>query len=231
MSQDRYVKVLLTVIAVALSVLALAQLEALPAARAADSSTATEGHEVGPPGGAALPPQEATPAPPIRWRIPHAQHGVAGDFATIECATVVSVLSFSPEPFDVEVEFFDDDADSVGAAGSHLEAGEKELVQTDGNIDIDPFALAGSASTGTFLTGYAVVLAEDPRIAVDAHLVCWGEDAIIPDLIIELAAYPAGSTARFFQAGKQEMAPMTPRTEAERALPRASRESELETSR
>lgn len=211
MSQDRYLNAVLTVIAVTLSILALAQFGALPAAGATEPSLATEAHEPSRFQRSALVPSGATSTLPLRWQIPYARHYDNSAAGTLDCATVVSAVGFGTDPILVEVEFFNAFAGSEGKTSLPLNpAGEPDVHASDIEMSLSPFGVNAHANTGTF-EGYALVFADDPRIFVGAYLVCTEVGATVgafPRSITNLSAFPVGQTLSFFQAATPGSAPM-----------------------
>lgn len=202
MSQDRYLKGVLTVIAVALSVIALAQLDA-PAA-----ATAVEFAE----GPSTIPPRQAASPLPLRWRIPFAAHTNTSIDGAEDCATVISAVGFGPDAITVEVEFFSSEGVSAGRTSHILDMpGEHDLHVTGEDVSIRPFLVAdASADTGNF-NGHALVFSDDPRIFVGVYLTCHETGASgFPSHVTNLSAFPVGQTVTFFQAGTPGLAPMPP---------------------
>lgn len=206
MARDRYLKLVLTVIAVALSVIALAQVDAPRAVTAAEVVEESSGN-------AAI---QATSTLPLRWRIPFARHVNSATAGNMDCATVVSVVNFGPDDITVEVEFFDFSGASQGLTNRTQPTGNPDLHLTNNDVDIIPFALDASAATGLF-DGYALVFADDPRIFVGAYLVCHeeGGSGDFPATVTNLSAFPVGQTLSYFRAGMPGMAPSPAVTEPE----------------
>lgn len=221
MSQDRYLKVVSTVIAVALSVIAMALIDSDPTASAIALPEVVEG-TLGEPaeGSSGLVPAAATSTLPPRWRIPYARHIDNSAGGTMDCGTVVSVSGFGPANILVEVEFFNAFGVSEGKTSLSQAAAAPDVHAADIGMSLSPFGVNTNANTGSF-EGYALVFADDPRIAVGAYLVCSEVSLSLngfPRSITSLSAYPVGQTRAFFRADLPGMAPVDP-AGGERAVP------------
>lgn len=204
--QDCSLKLVLTVIAVALSVIALSLVDVPLLASAVALAESPTG----------VSPEEATSTLPLRWRVPLARHKNSSIAGTLDCGTVVSVVGFAPNSINVDVEFFHSQGVSAGLASRTLAPTKSATFVSALGVSLTPFS-GESANTPGF-TGYALVFANDPRIFVGAYLICT-EDSVsgtsFPRSITNLSAYPVGTTAQFFQAGTPEMAPASPLAEPE----------------
>lgn len=223
MPLDSYMKTVFTVIAVALSALAVGQYDVPagatagvgPAAAAAarPPQAVTEEDQETAPAGARGP----TSTRPLRWRIAYATNvGSGATTFEADCLTAVNVVgAFGAGSFDYDVEFFQGTSVPVGTVATSIDFdGDADLVITDDPFDPLPgFNHVAEANTNDFTTGYALVLADDPRIYVSAYIVC--EDGSGVASFTNVPAYPVGPTATFFQAGVPGPAPSPPRIEPE----------------
>lgn len=226
MSQDRYLKVVFTVIAVALSVIAVALMDSGPAASATalPEAVPVAGGEPGE-GPSRLVTAAATSTLPLRWRIPYARHLDNSASGSLDCGTVVSVSGFGPANILVEVEFFNAFGNSEGMTSRSLAAGAPDVHAADIEMSLSPFGVNTHANTGNF-EGYALVFADDPRIAVGAYLVCSEANLSangFPRSITSLSAHPVGETRAFFRADLPGVPAMGGLTAAEQAYDQAGR--------
>jgi len=208
MRNDRYVKLVLTVIAVALCTIALPRLEipeVVAAPRMPESIVAVEPQQGATPQRAERlaessdGPRAPASTKPLRWRIPLA--GAAGVlFDAAVCTTAVQVTALQTTgSVAVDVEALHASGLSLGLGTLSVAAGGMRLWMTVNNLNINPeFGWVDTViGTGNFM-GYALVNSNDPRIMVNAALVCNdnGDRRVTP-----LPAYPVGATAEFFLAG------------------------------
>lgn len=226
MLQDRYVKAVLTVIAVALSAMAMAQLDSRGVASAGEVDVDTEGDDgshrgrvparesAGPVEQAQeLAPSSAARAPmstlPLRWRIAAAvEHTVSAN----DCTTVLDVTNATDAAVSVEVEWLDDFTGSLAVVPSTIPAFEQHTFLADDEVSTFPWLhLGGLVADLDDFDGYALVAADDPRIFVHAAIIC-RDDAATPNIVglYGSPVFPVGTTADFFQAGSPGAAPMPP---------------------
>lgn len=203
MVQDRYLKVVLTVIAVALSFIALTQFEAPADANPAElREEKTEFGELSPRGPVVgvkgvgheeisreHAPGVASRAPtatlPLRWRVSRAFHDDSGPF----CGTLVSVRNVTSTDVEVEIEWFDLDGSSLGLSSFTAFSGWVFEVATSATGGPQPpYSPAFITPTGVF-HGYADVFADDPRILVTAFNYC--VDNLTDENLVSLAEIPA----------------------------------------
>ena len=209
MRPDRYTKVVLTIIAICLSVLTLSEIglpelttraEAMvPVRPALPSQTAEE------PGNDSVPARASTATLPLRWRIPWATELAA---STTNCGTAVVVVNDTNKNLWVEVEWFDLTGSSQALRFLSIPGFEQRTwisggVPLNGDTDTKPFYNANKAEISDLLGGYARVHAEDPRIEVAAFQYCRDAQGYDKNLlsITNLPAYPVGATLEYFQAG------------------------------
>lgn len=232
MSGDRYLKLVLTGMAVALAGLSVAWLEqasanpgsapepigpqagssAEPAAGALIASAGVRS-----PAGPAAPSAAVAPSTlPLRWRIPFARHRNETAEGKMDCATAVSVMKLGADPVQVDVEFFRSSGAPVGDASITLGTGQQSgMLTTNDDVSLVPFFSSADADTVEFF-GHALVFADDPRVLVGAYLICHQEAGFenFPATVNELAAFPVGQTFTLFQAGMLEPMTMPPVTDA-----------------
>jgi hypothetical protein len=213
MRSDRYTKALLTVIAVCLSILTLAEMGSLGLAARAEASSG-ESIEASHTGSSKLELQEQktptsraprAPAPtstlPLRWRIPTAVHRATASPAAY-CATVISVRNLTDSTVSVDVEWINWDNDSLALRNHSLAA--RTLLQwaTDDTVTVYPYWVDDDADIGAMI-GYANINADDPRILVTATVLCRDGDSVTSKFVSqnEVPAFPVGATMEYFQAG------------------------------
>ncbi len=208
MHVDRYTKIVLTVIALGLWALMLAEV-GLPdfiseVEATAASPSATTLQSLKKPGGEAGTVRAATATLPLRWRVSWAAQYVAD---TTNCGTAIIVTNDTSSSVTVEVEWFSWYNSSEGL-GSLAIAGQNSKVWVSGrdwntpSVDYRPFVPDHYADAIGF-AGYARVHATDPRIEVAAFQYCrdgldQGKNIMS---ITNIPAFPVGATAEFFQAG------------------------------
>lgn len=184
MVQDRYTKVVLTVLAVGVWALALVQ-AGTPAvlADAVDGSTSigipaepvsTEGSRSGMP----------VASLPLRWYIPLVLHVV--DVGSLECHTTIGVVNPNTTSVDVEIDFISDTGSVLTTESSTLVAGG---IYTARTVD-----LAQYPNTGTLeMTGHARIHAAHPNVLPLNYLDCAGGDVSMTPLAV-------GATLDLFRA-------------------------------
>ena len=126
MRSDRYTKIVLTVIAIGLWALTMAQMGSpigqaqagVPAAEQEQSS-----HEFRSPPPGTFPTRTGTSTLPLRWRVRHALLHDGASVGGADCLTIVSVRNFGPATATVDVEWLDLNYDSVQLSSASLEAG------------------------------------------------------------------------------------------------------------
>lgn len=154
-------------------------------------------------------PAAASSSKPLRWRVTYASANNPVNAAYNECLTYISVLSAAAGSVQVDVEFFDHDALSVGMSSFSLAVADSHVVGTNPGGGITGIALWGDSwvSTGFFWRGFALVHATDPRILVGAFLTCKEDSASgggqYQDMrsTANIPAFPVGATAEYFVAG------------------------------
>ena len=213
MGADRYMKLVLTIIAVALCAIALPQIDTPEVVAAPEQSgslrVAKLTEEV------KLSETSIVPrtAYPLRWRVSFAGHKNLNEDDTNDCATVIMVSSASPTSMNVQVSFFGQTDVLVGGASALLLPESVQAFATSGGSGGPsgpvggPFVADNSASTGNFNSGFARVYSDDPRILVAAFLTCRRDQQNAFEQInavrgfMNIPAFPVGATAQFFQAG------------------------------
>ena len=212
MRTDRYTKVILTIIAVALCVIALPRLETseVEAASGRPEAVAAVGSQQAgqdvspiPPTAGAESREVATSTKPLRWRVSNAFHDVDSDHSI--CGTVVSVRNVAAASVPVDVEWFDFNGNSIALSTLTIPSGDMNVFWTNANVQLEPFTASGIASnTVDFQGGWANVNANDPRILASAAIVCRdvaGQDASNLEAMVNVPTFPVGATAEFFTAG------------------------------
>lgn len=215
MSQDRYLKVVVTVTAVALPVIAMAQLDSAATA----SATGVQGDaEVDQPVPQEQlleePPTDAggTRAPeitlPLRWRVATA---VEDTGSNAYCTTVINVTNATDAIVSVEVEWHDDISGSLLVVSSSVSAFDQHTFVADDQVFYSPWVANVVAGLADF-DGYALVAADDPRIFVHAAVICrdglGGGTNVVA--LYDSPVFPVGTTADYFQAGAPGAAPIPP---------------------
>ena len=214
MRSDRYLKAVLTVIAVALCVLALPQMETAEVMAAyGQPELAAEGQEIGArsasgqqAGMSLVEESRATtqgPATlPLRWHVTHAVE-MNGGLANTYCATTVLANNMTSSSVGAQVEWFDHSGSSLGYSSGTVLSKRSFAFFADTDINPQPFLFLDntSADLGDF-AGYATVHADDPRIMVSAYLVCRTGSGWSAALlgIMPIKAFPVGATMEIFQA-------------------------------
>ena len=204
MRSDRYTKVVLTVIAVCLCVLTLAEIDLPdPTARAEASfvdSPATGAQGSQKPVGEATGPKAPTSTLPLRWRIPTAFEHTGS--AETYCSTVVSVRNLTASSVSVEVEWFQWNGSTDKLRPMTVPAQQMLQWATNNNIVLLPY-YADDDALILGLVGYANVNADDPRILVTATVLCRDGTSGASKILSqdELPAFPVGATMDYFQAG------------------------------
>ena len=208
MHVDRYTKIVLTVIALGLWALMLAEV-GLPdfiseVEATAASPSATTLQSLKKPGGEAGTVRAATATLPLRWRVSWAAQYVAD---TTNCGTAIIVTNDTSSSVTVEVEWFSWSGSSQALRPLAL-PGQQSLIWVSGrdwstpSVDYRPFVADDFAGAIGFI-GFARVHATDPRIEVAAFQYCrdgldQGKNIMS---ITNIPASPVGATAEFFQAG------------------------------
>ena len=202
MRSDRYTKVVLTIIAVALCVIALPRLETPDVMAASERLPETAMAEQRPQEDSRFVP---TRVGPLRWRIPFAmERNEDSSSLTDECHTSISFLNAAPGSTEVEVGFWNESGIGLGGTAATVAAHDSWVLGTSspGNNDLYPFRANRTVVTGLFYRGFAEVRADDPRILVAAFLVCRDDSGVTrTNSMTTLPAYPVGATAQYFQAG------------------------------
>ena len=184
MAQDRYMKGVLTVLAVGVWALALVQAgtptvlaEAVDGSASIDvpaEPVSMEGSKSGAP----------FASHPLRWYIPLVLHVV--DTGTVECHTTVGVVNPNTSSVDVEIDFIDDTGSVLTTESSTLVAGG---IYTARTMD-----LAQYPNTGTLeMTGHARIYAAHPNVLPLNYLDCAGGDVSMMPLAV-------GATLDLFRA-------------------------------
>lgn len=222
MLQGRYPKVVLTVIAVALPVLATAQLDAPWAASAGELDGDAEVDRAPTQQPARQeqlreePPADAsgTRAPeitlPMRWRVAAAVEHTTGDTF---CTTIVDVTNATEATVSVEVEWHDDLLGSLAVASSNVPAFDQHTFVADDDVRHLPWlSIGGGNADLADFDGYALVAADDPRIFVHAAILCRDglESTAKMVALYGSPVFPVGATADYFRAGVPGVAPMPP---------------------
>jgi hypothetical protein len=216
MLADRYTKLVLTVIAVCLTVLAFTELVPPAMVGQAEASSArpalSEYQEAPKPSAKSVAPTVPTSTLPLRWRIPTCAERTGS--AETYCSTVISVRNLTDSSINVEVEWFNWDGTTSKLRPMTLPGQNLLQWATNNQIVLLPF-FADDDATISSLIGYANVNANDPRILVTATILCRDGTAATSKIVSqnEVPAFPVGATAEFFQAG------MPPGWTQPRALP------------
>ena len=208
MRADRYTKIVLTVIALGLWALMLAEvglpdfISRVEATAASPSATTLQSLKM--PGGEAGTVRAAAATLPLRWRVSWAAQYVAD---TTNCGTAIIVTNDTSSSVNVEVEWFSWYNSSEGLRPQTVPA-QNAFIWVSGrdwstpSVDYRPFVPSDYADAIAFI-GYARVHATDPRIEVAAFQYCrdgldQGKNIMS---ITNIPASPVGATAEFFQAG------------------------------
>lgn len=163
MRSDHYTKLVLTVIAVCLCVLTLAEVDLPDLTARAEASfvglSAEGNQEQAKPSSEVTGSRAPTSTLPLRWRIPTAveQTGTAETY----CSTVVSVRNLTDSSVDVEVEWFNWDGTTNKLRLKTLSARNMLQWATNNAIVLLPY-YADDDALITNLIGYANVNADDP---------------------------------------------------------------------
>ncbi len=210
MRSDRYTKVVLTVIAVALCTLALPRLDTAEVMAASGQPGAmagiTQEQNLMPPMESVDPGSQRSRVPtstlPLRWRVSWAAM-VRGNYYT-NCSTAIAVTNTTGSSVDVEVEWM--------AGGVSLALRPRSVLSyattvwiPDGASAVNnvPWYAHDVASIVDFM-GSALVTADDPRILVSAFQYCRSGIGYAGPTILSqtnIPAYPVGATAEYFVAG------------------------------
>jgi hypothetical protein len=224
---DRYTKVVLTLIALGLWALTMAQI-GMPSAGATQPIRpyaepthpfSAAGSAEGSQQGVMQPGESADAAPaesrgptstlPLRWRLSWAAQETGGEFTW--CSTAAVVTNTSPVSVAVEVEWMNGDGSPLALVAVSLNAGESlpfPIFQTGNDererVNSNPWAhpVAKIAFIGDF-RGYGLVTADDPRIMVSAFQYCrtgLGDTGATIVSQTNIPAYPVGATAEYFRA-------------------------------
>jgi hypothetical protein len=192
MLQDRYTKVVLTVLAVGVWALALAQ-AGTPAvlAEAADGAAAAAIAETT--SGAVAAEAESSGAPftsyPLRWYIPLVLHVVESN--SLECETTVGVVNPNSFSVSVLIQFY--------AAGGSLLRTESSAVAAGALYQVSTSEMAPQyPATGTVtVDGHARIQADHPNILPINYIDCVGGDISTMPLAV-------GATLDLFKVGIPE---------------------------
>ncbi len=207
MSQDRYTKAVLTLIAAGLWVLTLIQIgDPVPSAQAnptREEAPQTSQAGVGRPGMRPQADRSVSRAPtstlPLRWIVTNAAERT-GAFNTF-CGTVVIVNNLTNSTIIVEVEWFRNDAVSLALRAASVDPKRHFIFVTDTEVNNQPYSANNSAGLADF-NGYAYVTSNDPRLAVGAVIYC--RDALGPSANsvsqASIQVHPIGATAEIFRA-------------------------------
>ena len=209
MRSDRYTKVVLTVIAIALCVIALPRLETAKAMAASRQPEATPVDQ----GASPLVEQPAPPrAPvgptstlPLRWRVSWASLNT-GELETF-CSTAVVVTNTTNSATEVEVEWMKHSGISAALQLETVPAYQTfvwVLETATEVINPVPWRIDNDATISSGFKGHALVNSDDPRIMVSAYQYCrTDKDYPGPTILAQtnIPAYPVGATAEYFQAG------------------------------
>ena len=214
MQSDRYTKIVLTVIAVALCALTLTQMET-PEVMAASGRPEAAAVEM-----KAEEPQAQegsrftiTTVGPLRWWISYAAEYHPNQTGANECHTSVSLTGTGPGTVEVEVHFTGQDGTVLSARTGTVPHGGTLVFQTNsgegsGSRIVNPDVYA---NTGMFKNGYARVYADDPRVMAVAFVDCMedladgGATALPIHGLLNIPAYPVGATADIFQAAMRPL--------------------------
>jgi len=211
MRPDRYTKVVLTIIAVALCVIALPRLETSEVMAASGQPEAVAaisrqqpGQDVSPipPNAEAESREVATSTKPLRWRVSNAFHDV--DSNSSICGTVVTVRNAAPAGVSVDVEWFNNLGISEGLSTQSIGPGNIRVFWTNNNVQLVPFTAIGTTASTSDFSGWANVNADDPRVLASAAIVCRdvaGQAASNIEAMVNVATFAVGATMEFFQAG------------------------------
>jgi hypothetical protein len=214
MRGNRYRDLMLTVIAVALCVIALPRLES-PEAIAA-TSRAEEATVAGPQQSVMSPnekadtasqgPRAPTSTLPLRWRVSWAALET-GDFDTW-CSTAIVVANTTAAAVNVEVEWMSSGGSSLALKPAAVPGYQQAVWIPDTLIpDVNPvpwFATEFMDPGIADFKGFALVTATDPRIMVSAFQFCRSTSGVSGAVVVSqtnIPAYPVGATMEYFQAG------------------------------
>jgi len=185
MAQDRYTKVVLTVLAVGVWALALAQAgtpavlaEAVDGAASIDTPTGSVSLEAS---------KSGVPfaSHPLRWYMPLVLHVV--DTGTLECQTTIGVINLNTSSVAVEIDF-------INASGTVLTT-EASTVVAGGLFAVGTKELSQYPNTGTLeMDGHARIYADHPNIIPINYIDCAGGD-------VSMTPQAVGATLDLFRAG------------------------------
>ena len=215
MSQDRYTKIVLTLIAAGLWVLPLIEIgDPVPSAQAnptRQEATQTSQAGVGGPGMNPQTDRSVSRAPtstlPLRWIVTKAVEET-GSFNTF-CGTVVIVNNLTNSTITVEVEWFDFNGVSLALRSRSVLPRRNFTFVTDSDVNNRPYSADDSANLADF-HGNAYVTSNDPRLAVGAVIYCrdalgFGATTIDSVSQASIQVHPIGATAEIFTAGMPGM--------------------------
>jgi len=207
MRSDRYTKVVLTVIAISLGALSMAQvgftLSNVHASAPPYLAQAASQEAIYPPGGEGHAVRAGASSLPLRWRVRYAR---MLDNANTDCLTIITVRNLSTSATTVEVEWLDAAATSVAMSSLAIAPGTHEhfttALSSGSTVNSTPFYYATWALVLNDFDGSAQVHANDPRISVAAFLKCdpSPSDAVL-HTITDIPCDPIGTTTQYFQAG------------------------------
>jgi hypothetical protein len=204
MSSERYRNLVLTVIAVCLSVLTLTVvgLPGLAGRAEAAVDTAAGGAYRGDeePGLEVVGARGPTSTLPLRWRVAAAHENVDDD--ETYCSTVVSVLNVTSASVNVEVEWMWWNNDSKALRLQAVPAESMMQWVTNEEINLNPHVADDDAGLLKH-HGYANVNADDPRILVTATVLCRDGKAAGAKIMSQnnVPTFPVAATAEYFMAG------------------------------
>ncbi len=184
MPQDRYTKLVLTLLAVGVWALVLAQI-GTPAVLAAAADDASAGDTSLEPVSNEVAVSGAPFASyPLRWYIPFVNHVVEND--VLECFTVVGVVNPNTSSINVEIDFLNETGGIQATRSSAVAAGATWGVDTD---DMGEYPDTGDVN----MYGHARIYADNPNV-LPIHLIeC-------PHGHLSMTPFAVGATLDLFRA-------------------------------
>lgn len=198
MDRDRYLMTVLTVIAVAVSILAFEQL-ASPAGGA--PGTPTEASPQPTSGEVTTPVVQGAGTLPVRWLFPY--FAADDDDSGRDCQTHVTILNLAPKSVAFEVDFLQANTGNSAEliSGTVQSARTARVLSGASDHAFPPYVFTANTGALTFEEGYVKVHADDLRIAVQGTLLCTPGGANDLEVVQTLSAMPVGATLDFFEAG------------------------------
>jgi hypothetical protein len=184
MATDRFTKVVLTVLAIGVWVLAIAYAGTPIVLATAADDTAGSAPSLEPVSNEMAEAGAPAPAYPLRWYVSLVHHEVRA--GSIDCKTVVMVVNLHSSSVNAQIDFYDDSGTILATRSPSVAAGASYYEGTDLMMEYP--------STGdTVIPGHARVYADHPNVLAINYIEC-------PTGAVSVTSYPVGATLDYFQA-------------------------------